>query len=796
MNPGNLTAASVFLLSGAAVAYQVILVRLLAMTRFHHLVFIILSLALLGYGASGAVLAWGRARFLDGFRSWFSAFSAVFAAGAVLCFQLSQRIPVFPGQWIWSPLEALNLAGLYLILSFPFLAAACGVGLAYCSLENAPGGIYRADLLGAAAGSLGGLAVLWLPEGQGLWLPWAGGFAAAVLSALPDRRRLAAACCILAAAGPLAGPKGAVRLVPSPDKPLSVALSGDGAEMLADVYSPLGRITVTRNRLAPYRHAPGLSLAFRGLVGAQWGAFTDGESFAPLFPEPAAAEARAHLEYLPEALAWRLAPRPRVLVLDAPGMESLSRAAAHGARMVDLVVENPGWRDLLGEESASGEGRVLLPPNVRLIIGAPRGLLRETHRRYDLIVIGPPGGSPLTADHLHTAEAFREAIGRLDSDGLLAVSGPSDLPPRAGLRLLSTAAAALRMSGVHRPEAHMAMIRSLQTVHLIVANRPFTSADTDGIRAFCSERMFDPVWFPGMDPGEANRWNRMAGPEFHEGARTLLGPDSDSFLRRYKFDVSTVTDDRPYFSRYIKPGTLGELISRRAGGGLGLLSHAEPVLAVTLGQAVLLCLAVVWLPLRRFRPPEKAAGRGAAYVLLGAGFMLAEFAVMEKMSRFLSAPVIGVAVTLATFLAAAGLGGGLSSRLAAKGRDPRQWAGIAAAGVSGLIMLYLASLPSLLGALAGHPLPVRILLAVLSISPLALVMGAPFPLALADLRETGARSVPWAWGLNGCGSVIGPVAGISLAVYGGVSVVLAAAALCYLAVFALLRGRPNGGKSL
>jgi hypothetical protein len=48
--------------------------------------------------------------------------------------------------------------------------------------------------------------------------------------------------------------------------------------------------------------------------------------------------------------------------------------------------------------------------------------------------MGRPGESALEADSLHTVEAF--ALARLAPDGLLTVSAPSDLPTRAGLRLL------------------------------------------------------------------------------------------------------------------------------------------------------------------------------------------------------------------------------------------------------------------------------------------------------------------------------------------------------------------------
>ncbi len=776
-------AIPIFLLSGAALAYEVVLVRLLAMTRFHHLAFMVLSLVLLAYGVSGVLLAYFRGRLTGAYRGWFGLFAALFSIGAVLCFQLSQRIAVHPDQWLWTPSDALSLVLLYLVLSLPFLASACGIGLAYCLRQSEAGSVYRADLLGAAAGSLAGLWVLWLPEAVGLWVPWCGGLSAAAVMVWPARRKAAGVLLLSALLGPASNSYPAVQLILSADKPLSIALNAEGAQVLADSYSPLGRLTVTRNTLAQYRHAPGLSLAFSRAVAAQWGAFTDGEHFEPLPPAPQKSGIPAYLDYLPEALAWRLTARPRVLVLETPAMEHLARSVKHHAARVDVVLSNPGWRAL---SDMTRIGTYFTAAGANLITGAPRGFLRTADRRYDLIVMGRPGGSALAADHLHTVEAFAEALARLIPDGLLIVSAPSDLPPRAGLRLLATAKEALRLDGVNDAGSRLIFIRSLRTVCLIVKNGWLTTEDILTVRAFCSEMRFDPIWFPGITEMEVNRWNRLDQPLFHAGAVALLGQDALAFQHRYKFDIYAVWDDRPYFSHFIKPATLGELFSLRSKGSLGLLSFAEPVLAATLAQAVLLCLVLVWLPLRRFRPAAPKARSGTVYFFLGAGFMLVEIAMMEKLGLFLSEPVLAVGVTLAAFLAMAGIGGGLARRLTAGSPKPFKRAGLAAAGVAGILILYLVGLSWILKDLIGLPLAARMVLALTLISPLAFAMGLPFPLALSALKQETDGAVPWAWGLNGCGALIGPVAGMALALYGGATAAMGAATLCYALVFVLI----------
>lgn len=165
--------------------------------------------------------------------------------------------------------------------------------------------------------------------------------------------------------------------------------------------------------------------------------------------------------------------------------------------------------------------------------------------------------------------------------------------------------------------------------------------------------------------------------------------------------------------------------------------------------------------------------------------MLVEYAVLEKMSLFLDEPVLAVAVTLAGFLAAAGLGGGITSRWQGIQGGMLKPVGIAALGVAGIVLLYVLILPSLLDSLLAFPLLLRILLALMIVAPLALTMGIPFPLALSNLKTNQADAVPWAWGLNGCGALIGPILGVVLMIYGGVTVLLLAGICCYGVVLIL-----------
>ena len=84
--------------------------------------------------------------------------------------------------------------------------------------------------------------------------------------------------------------------------------------------------------------------------------------------------------------------------------------------------------------------------------------------------------------------------------------------------------------------------------------------------------------------------------------------------------------------------------------------------------------------------------------------------------------------------------------------------------------------------------PLKILVSLLLVAPLGLAMGMPFPLGLRLLSRRETALVPWAWGINGCASVVSPILATVLAVWLGFTVVILSALFLYLiAAVVLLR---------
>jgi hypothetical protein len=79
------------------------------------------------------------------------------------------------------------------------------------------------------------------------------------------------------------------------------------------------------------------------------------------------------------------------------------------------------------------------------------------------------------------------------------------------------------------------------------------------------------------------------------------------------------------------------------------------------------------------------------------------------------------------------------------------------------------------------PLVSRILLSIVLIAPLGFCMGMPFPLGLSALATSPPSLTPWAWGINGCASVISAILATLLAIHFGFNAVILLALVCYFA---------------
>jgi spermidine synthase len=776
------------LVSASAIAYEILLMRILTIVQWHHFAWMIISLALLGYGASGTAIALGRKWLEPRFEAGFSVSALLCSITMIASLDLAQRVPFNALEIVWNPQQFLYLAAIYLLFMLPFFLAANCIGLALLCRRKLVEKIYFTDLLGAGLGALLLIGLLFLlrPLQASILLAFLALAASVVMArGVPSRRLLTTAQSAWALLlSILVLVPGWYGLRISEFKGLSQALQVVDSRVLAESSSPLGLLSVVESPRVPFRHAPGLSFNTPHLPPDQLAVFTDGDSVSVITRYDGETEALAWLGDTTAALPYQLLENPRVIILGAGAGSDVLLALYRDASRIDAVELNPGMTEMAGGRFRDFAGPVFDDPRVATHIGEARGFMAASAERYDLVQIGlldsfgasGAGIQALNENYLYTVEAIGAYLEHLAPGGVLAITRWLKVPPRDSLKLAATVIEALRRSGIAEPETRIAVVRSWNTVTLLARNAAFTANEISSLKDFARTRYFDMAWYPGMSAAEANRYNQLDAPWLFEGLRALLGPESGLFIDRYKFHISPASDDRPYFFHFFKWRVLPEILSLRNRGGASMVEWGYLVLVATLMQAVILGAALILLPLVISRRGRSSAGtmRMAAYFfVLGLAFLFIEMSFIQKFILFLSHPLYSVAVVLAGFLVFAGIGSAFSARLSS---SPV----VAVAGIVVISMCYIFLLPALFDRLIGMSDALKVAVSLALIAPLAFCMGMPFPLGLRSIATREAGFIPWAWGINGFASVISAALATLLAIQFGFTVVLILALIFYI----------------
>ena len=779
---------AILLVSAAAIGYEILLMRVLSIVQWHHFAYMIISLALLGYGASGTFIALLRRHLEPHFTATFALSALLFSIAMLLCFVLGQRVPFNALEVVWDRRQFLYLSAIYLIFFVPFFFAACCIGLAFTCRRTDISRIYFADLLGAGLGAalvIGALFML-LPQNALLALVGLALTASALVGLGSTMQRPLFAVQFVWLLFVLIGiPEGWLSLRLSEFKGLNQAMQVIDARIAHTASSPLGVLTVVESPTVPFRDAPGLSFGSRHVPPEQLGVFTDGDALSVITRYDGDLSKLGYLGDVAAALPYGLLESPAVLVLGAGGGSDILLALHNGASRVDAVELNPQMNGLVRDTYAEFAGHLYNETRVAVHTGEARGFVARSETHYDLIQIGlldsfsasGAGVQSLHESYLYTVEGLREYMAHLRPGGLLAITRWIKLPPRDSLKLFAIGIEALRAAGVEEPGQRLAMIRSWNTSTLLIKNGDLTAHDVATIRQFAQTHWFDTAYYPGMPREEANRFNVLDQAYIHDGAVALLGDDAEAFFSRYKFNIEPATDDRPYFFHFFKWETMREVMALRKRGGAGLIEWGYLVLVATFIQAVIAGCLLILLPLagmRRTWPEGTGARMGSYFFLLGLAFLFVEMAFIQKFILFLSHPLYSVAVVLSGFLVFAGIGSAYSARL--RRRSP-------AISVVGAIVIiasiYIFALPIVFRQFIGLADSVKIALSIVLIAPLAFFMGMPFPLGLKRLADRAPDFIPWAWGINGFASVLSAALATLLAIGFGFTAVLLLALLLY-----------------
>ncbi|MBI1791920.1 MAG: hypothetical protein HYR60_30710, partial [Acidobacteria bacterium] len=511
----------------ATLLLELSLTRIFSVVFYYHFAFLAISIALFGLGAGGV-------------------FSYVLAGRGNLFRNLGRLSALNSGLVILAVAVALAQrdeaggAGLFLLYfatALPFFVSGAIVSLAISETVERIDRVYFFDLLGAAGGCLVLVPLLNQLGGPNTTI------GAAILFA-------AAAAIWHTMAGSAGG------------RVFSVAL---GLALVALI------ILNFRGGVLDVKYAKGKKLTGElfirwndfsriAVVQKEWGKeiLIDADAstgIANFDFQNLSARERNDLLHQGPGLPYNLRPGAKTLIIGPGGGWDVARALAGGSRDITGVEINPLIATEIMRKRFPAYSRGLyLRPDVRTFVEDGRSFVRRSAEKYQVLqatlvdtwASTAAGAFALSENNLYTSEAFYDYLSHLTGDGLMACTRWGFDPPRESLRLLSLAIEALGRLGEREAWRHVIVGRE-GTVEgwgardtVLISRKPFGAEDIVRARRALAESNMEAIYLPDA---------RIANP-FTE---LLRSPDPGEYQRRYRYDISPVGDNRPFFFYTVQP---------------------------------------------------------------------------------------------------------------------------------------------------------------------------------------------------------------------------------------------------
>ncbi|MBL4752912.1 MAG: hypothetical protein JKY52_04825 [Flavobacteriales bacterium] len=778
---------AVAMLSSAIVSYEIQLIHFFTIVQWHHFAYMVISIALLGFGASGTVISI--------FRKWLLKRTDTLLPLLMICSGLFMSVAVrlsrsemflFDSYTLFvDRFQYLQLLLTYLLFSLPFFLGALAIGLIFVKKVSDIGTYYFSDLVGAGIGGAMAILLFWKFSPQEIpsiiaFLP--------ILAGIIILRKKARLILISFAIGCLSlivyHLHRPFDFSHSQFKGVSYALNLPEAKITYEKSSPYGLIQVVSSPVL--RYAPGLSLTHHDAVAPGSVIFYNGDWYASI--QPWSKKDTSHLlNYTTMSLPYAFGHRNSVLLLDAHGGLEISHALFNGAQQITAVEPNEIVISLLKHEYAPITDSLFYHPNLQTHVLESRTFLSQTQEKYDLIQLpllgnfgGTVGLNALNETNLLTKEAFSEMWNNLNPNGLIAISSWMDYPHRMPLKSAATISESLESFGIAHPLNHIAMIKSWGTITFVVKRRSLTPTDINSIQSFCHQYEFDPVMLPGAVLKDKAQYHTMEDENFFYYLDGIFSSKREKIIDAYDFNIQPATDNKPYFFQFLRWKKLSGIAKQIGQASTPFLELGYLIAGVTFIQVITLALFLIILPL--FRLGWK--GGNKAWVLLyfcglGFGYMFLEIVFIKHFVLYLGHPIYSAAIVISIMLISSGIGSYFSSRLRTHRKTLLKITGIVAV----FILFYAFFIGPFLSSTVGLHISTKIGLTCALIALPSFFMGMPFPIGLKAVNIISTSDVPWAWGINGCVSVVSTTLAVIIAVEFGFTVVMLFSAAAYTIAF-------------
>ena len=365
------------------------------------------------------------------------------------------------------------------------------------------------------------------------------------------------------------------------------------------------------------------------------------------------------------AFPYLMRPGAKTLIIGPGGGWDVARAIAAGSKDITGVEINPIIATtIMRGEFAWISRNLYRRPGIQIHEEDGRSFVRRSTEKYSVLqatlvdtwASTAAGAFALSENNLYTTDAFNDYLSHLNDDGVLAITRWGFDPPRESVRLLILAREALAQLGEANPQRHVMVIREGSQKDLegwgardtvLISRKPFTDGDVERAEGIIAKARFQRIYLPGDGS------NSPFG-------QALLAKNLDTWLDQYPFDVTAVSDNRPFFFYTVQPRDLWNFLTTMNKDSADYkINRAVPMLFSLVGVSLIATIIILAMPplvLGTRLPREKGVLRFLMYFLcIGVGYILIQVALIQKFVLFLGHPTYALTVIVFSMLVSSGV---------------------------------------------------------------------------------------------------------------------------------------------
>lgn len=776
--------SSLLLLSFSIIAYQIALMQILSFVQWYHFAYMVISIALLGFGTAGTILSLFKEKFVRQSDKLIPLLMILSGLSMPFVIFLSQADLIRFDMMLFftGNTQIMKLFATYILFMIPFLTAALTIGTIFSKYTVSIGKLYFSNLIGSGIGGLAALILAWYFFSSKITII-TGVFAAVsglILISPFDKKfsLLAFLCLLLLFFSFIFFPD----LKPSEFKGRSKALLLQDANLIARKTSPHGIVEIISSPMI--RNAEGLSLKFRGEIESGYSVFSNGDAAGNLIAMKKS-DSLSFLDFTTAQLPFVMRKRNKSLVLNSGSGVEILRCLNAGAANIIAVEPNDALVDILSSGHPELNDAVYLNNKILVYKITARNFLLSNNEKFDLIILpaidafGGTSGLYSLREQFHlTIEAFADMLSKLNPNGVLIVSVWLDYPARNSLKILATIADAMENKEFRNKKEHLIAIKNWNYLTIAVKQTPISEEEEFRVKDFCDEMFFDIVLSPSLNFEDRDRYNKLYDDQFYQFVDQILSSkiERNNLYENYAFNIAPATDDKPFFSQFLRWKNFGLLKENLRMQSIPFLELGYVILYVTLFQIIIAAMVLIILPLFKLGFCGKhKIGVLVYFSGIGLAYMFIEIIYIQMFSLYFGNPIYSASIMICFMLVCSGIG----SYMTYKYQTLNNKSKFILIVIIVLLLLQLFFLKEILFSTAYFGFAAKLLIAFLLIAPCSFLMGMPFPFALKKISESIPSLVPWAWGINGFASVVAAVLATVVSIELGFKIVFLSAAVFY-----------------